>query len=109
MDVKVDRVSDKIKIWFPCLIDIYFLLFFIIFLIDTAAVYRNEDCIGELLPGLLSKFGLKREDVFITSKLGKCPLSEINAQLLAVYSQYKNYVCQCDINYFFFYFKKENF
>ena len=38
-------------------------------LIDTAAVYRNESIIGECLPMLLEKHGLKREDVFITTKL----------------------------------------
>ncbi|XP_071547576.1 glyoxal reductase-like isoform X2 [Panulirus ornatus] len=38
-------------------------------LFDTAAVYRNETELGEALRILLPKFGLKREDVFITSKL----------------------------------------
>ncbi|XP_060086015.1 glyoxal reductase-like [Ylistrum balloti] len=38
--------------------------------IDTASVYRNEGDIGESLKELLPKYGLKRQDVFITSKLG---------------------------------------
>lgn len=38
--------------------------------IDTASVYRNEEDIGESLKELLPKHGLKRQDIFITSKLG---------------------------------------
>ncbi|CAH3165584.1 unnamed protein product [Porites lobata] len=38
-------------------------------LIDTAAVYRNEADIGRALKELLPKYGLSRQDVFITSKL----------------------------------------
>ncbi|XP_051161342.1 uncharacterized protein LOC127281605 [Leptopilina boulardi] len=38
--------------------------------IDTAAVYRNEDAIGSALKILLPKYNLKREDIFITTKLG---------------------------------------
>lgn len=37
---------------------------------DTAAVYRNEEDLGRALRELLPKYGLSREDVFITSKLG---------------------------------------
>ncbi|KAM4611977.1 glyoxal reductase [Polymixia lowei] len=37
---------------------------------DTAAVYRNEADLGRALKELLPKYGLTREDVFITSKLG---------------------------------------
>ncbi|CAG2170400.1 unnamed protein product [Oppiella nova] len=37
-------------------------------LIDTAAVYQNEEYIGEVIENL-HEFGLKREDVFITTKL----------------------------------------
>ncbi|XP_071779199.1 putative oxidoreductase YtbE [Centroberyx gerrardi] len=37
---------------------------------DTAAVYRNEADLGRALRELLPKYGLTREDVFITSKLG---------------------------------------
>ncbi|KAK8381914.1 hypothetical protein O3P69_015134 [Scylla paramamosain] len=36
---------------------------------DTAAVYRNECEIGEALRHYLPEFNLKREDIFITSKL----------------------------------------
>lgn len=38
-------------------------------LIDTAAVYGNEEDIGESLQALLPRYGLKRSDIFITSKL----------------------------------------
>ena len=38
---------------------------------DTAAVYQNEGHIGTALTTLLPKYGLKRSDIFITSKLGK--------------------------------------
>ncbi|XP_008205329.1 glyoxal reductase isoform X2 [Nasonia vitripennis] len=37
--------------------------------IDTAVVYRNEEDIGLALKELLPKYNLKREDIFITSKL----------------------------------------
>ncbi|XP_077356251.1 aldo-keto reductase Mvan_2161 [Festucalex cinctus] len=36
---------------------------------DSAAVYRNEAELGHALKELLPKYGLTREDVFITSKL----------------------------------------
>ncbi|XP_017283491.1 uncharacterized oxidoreductase Mvan_2161 isoform X2 [Kryptolebias marmoratus] len=36
---------------------------------DSAAVYRNEADLGRALRELLPKYGLTREDVFITSKL----------------------------------------
>ncbi|XP_072029323.1 glyoxal reductase-like [Amphiura filiformis] len=38
-------------------------------LIDTASSYRNEQHIGNALKDLLPKHGLKRSDIFITSKL----------------------------------------
>ena len=37
---------------------------------DTAAVYKNEAIMGNILPDLLSKHGLHRENIFITTKLG---------------------------------------
>ncbi|KAM6949286.1 aldo-keto reductase [Aplochiton taeniatus] len=37
---------------------------------DTAAVYRNEAELGRALKELMPKYGLTREDIFITSKLG---------------------------------------
>lgn len=37
--------------------------------IDTAQVYGNEAAIGRILQKLLPKHGLKREDIWITSKL----------------------------------------
>lgn len=36
---------------------------------DTAVVYRNEEQIGSALKELLPKYKLRREDIFITSKL----------------------------------------
>ncbi|XP_076461256.1 glyoxal reductase-like isoform X1 [Babylonia areolata] len=36
---------------------------------DTASVYRNEEDIGRSLQTLLPKYGLCRQDIFITSKL----------------------------------------
>jgi len=36
---------------------------------DTAAVYNNEEDIGDAFKTLLPKYNLKREDIFITSKL----------------------------------------
>uniref|UniRef100_A0A6A7FQC7 Uncharacterized oxidoreductase YtbE-like isoform X2 n=1 Tax=Hirondellea gigas TaxID=1518452 RepID=A0A6A7FQC7_9CRUS len=38
--------------------------------IDTASGYQNEQLIGVALKELLPKFGLTRQDVFITSKIG---------------------------------------
>lgn len=43
---------------------------------DTASVYKNESDIGEALKKLLPEHGLQREDVFITSKLGKTLYSD---------------------------------
>ncbi|XP_060922022.1 glyoxal reductase [Limanda limanda] len=37
---------------------------------DSAAVYKNEADLGRALRELLPKYGLTRQDVFITSKLG---------------------------------------
>ncbi|XP_072309718.1 glyoxal reductase [Eucyclogobius newberryi] len=37
---------------------------------DSAAVYRNEADLGRALKELMPQYGLSREDVFITSKLG---------------------------------------
>uniref|UniRef100_A0A674NF13 Protein phosphatase 2 regulatory subunit B'beta n=1 Tax=Takifugu rubripes TaxID=31033 RepID=A0A674NF13_TAKRU len=37
---------------------------------DSATVYQNESALGQALKKLLPKYGLTREDVFITSKLG---------------------------------------
>ena len=38
---------------------------------DTASVYRNEEEIGKSLQSLLPQHGLRRQDIFITSKLGR--------------------------------------
>ena len=37
--------------------------------IDTAAVYKNEEGVGQGLSEVLEETGLKREDIFITSKV----------------------------------------
>ncbi|XP_052246879.1 uncharacterized oxidoreductase YtbE-like isoform X2 [Dreissena polymorpha] len=37
--------------------------------VDTAAVYKNESDIGDCLIELLPKYGLTRNDIFLTSKL----------------------------------------
>ncbi|KAK3927872.1 tRNA-specific adenosine deaminase 1 [Frankliniella fusca] len=37
--------------------------------LDTAAVYQNEADIGAALKELLPRYGLRREDIFLTSKL----------------------------------------
>ena len=36
---------------------------------DTASVYKNEELIGKYLKTVLEEVGLRREDIFITSKL----------------------------------------
>ncbi|XP_063958598.1 glyoxal reductase-like [Lytechinus pictus] len=45
-------------------------------LIDTAAVYRNEEDIGNALKELLPKYGLERSDIYITSKLAPADQGE---------------------------------
>ncbi|GMR42382.1 hypothetical protein PMAYCL1PPCAC_12577, partial [Pristionchus mayeri] len=37
--------------------------------IDTAQIYRNEAVLGRILPDLLERHSLDREDIFITSKV----------------------------------------
>ena len=37
---------------------------------DTAQVYRNESDIGLSLEQLLPKYNLKREDIFLITKIG---------------------------------------
>jgi len=49
--------------------------------IDTAAVYHNEEAIGVALKDLLPKYNLKREDIFITTKLSPQDLSEQRARV----------------------------
>jgi len=44
-------------------------------LIDTAQVYKNESDIGRALATLMPKYGLKRQDLFITSKLSTLNMS----------------------------------
>ncbi|XP_075043761.1 putative oxidoreductase YtbE [Mixophyes fleayi] len=43
---------------------------------DTASVYRNEGDLGQALHQLLPKYGLRRSDIFITSKLSPADLGE---------------------------------
>lgn len=37
--------------------------------IDTAAIYGNETCVGKAIAKCISKDGMKREDIFVTSKV----------------------------------------
>lgn len=53
------------------IIEYHMLIIYNIVFSDTAAVYNNELYIKEALKVLLPKYHLKREDLFITSKLGK--------------------------------------
>ena len=53
------------------LYDTFKLSFFVLLInlfLDTAKVYRNESIIGEIMANLGS-YGLKREDLFLTTKL----------------------------------------
>ncbi len=38
--------------------------------IDTATIYGNEDLIGAALKAKMTESGIKREDMFITTKVG---------------------------------------
>lgn len=40
-------------------------------IVDSAAIYHNEEDIGSALEELLPKFNLQRTDLFLTSKLCK--------------------------------------
>ncbi|VVC33439.1 NADP-dependent oxidoreductase domain,Aldo/keto reductase [Cinara cedri] len=59
-------------------------------LIDTAAVYRNEEYIKEALAVLLPKYHLKREDLFITSKLAPRDYGDEKQVTAAVQSSLDN-------------------
>ena len=48
------------------------IVFISLCIIDTASAYKNEEDFGKSLKTLLPKYGLKRSDIFITSKLGEC-------------------------------------
>lgn len=54
--------------------------------VDTAAVYGNEEDIGIALKKLLPKYKLKRQDIFITSKLGL--FEEPSITLYLTFSKY---------------------
>lgn len=47
-------------------------------IVDTASCYRNEKDIGNALQKLYKELGHCREDIFITSKLGKYSISNVN-------------------------------
>lgn len=49
-------------------------------LIDTAAIYHNEQSVGDALKTTLPKLSLKREDVFITTKLWNSDIREKNTK-----------------------------
>lgn len=49
-------------------------------LIDTAAIYHNEQSVGDALKVTLPKLNLKREDVFITTKLWNSDIREKNTK-----------------------------
>jgi len=59
--------SYKLNIYFIFVLRVFYVIFPFS---DTAAVYHNEKYIKEALQVLLPKYHLKREDLFITSKLG---------------------------------------
>lgn len=42
--------------------------------IDTAAAYENEHVVGKVLKKWIDSGRLKREDVFITTKVGTLPM-----------------------------------
>jgi len=62
--------------------------------IDTAAGYRNEQHIGAALAELLPKHGLRREDLFITSKVGPRQLGDALATHSAVASSLQKLATQ---------------
>ncbi|XP_023023609.2 glyoxal reductase [Leptinotarsa decemlineata] len=57
-------------------------------LIDSAAVYRNEELIGKALKELLPKYNLTRKDVFITTKLA--PYDQGETAYMALERSLKN-------------------
>ncbi|XP_044748226.1 glyoxal reductase-like [Coccinella septempunctata] len=59
--------------------------------IDTATVYHNESSIGRALKTLLPKHKLKREDIFITSKLA--PIDQGEKAFSAVQESLRNLDC----------------
>ncbi|KAK7574337.1 hypothetical protein V9T40_011528 [Parthenolecanium corni] len=63
--------------------------------IDTAAVYRNEADIGHALKELLPKYNLRREDIYITSKLAPSDHGSEERVTKAVHSSLQN----LDISY----------
>lgn len=56
-------VEENVKVAIPAALDAGYRLF------DTATVYRNEEFVGETLRKELAARGMKRGDIFVTSKL----------------------------------------
>lgn len=52
---------------------------------DTAKVYRNEEDIGKALKQLLPKYNLRRQDIWITTKLCKLIFTGSNKYYLYCY------------------------
>ena len=50
-------------------------------LIDTASLYKNEELIGEALEDLLTKKLIKREEIFITTKIWFSEVDEVEITL----------------------------
>ena len=51
--------------------------------IDTAAVYENEEAIGEALKEVFAESAIKREDLFITTKLWQSGRDDVEAAISA--------------------------
>lgn len=77
---------------------ILFVSFLFVYL-DTAAVYRNEEDIGQALQSLLSKHNLAREDIFITTKLCKQLVSFRNFSKIPYIVQF--FTLETNLNLFF--------
>lgn len=78
-------LSPFIYIAFSCATLLQFRLanvYVILLFLDTAAVYGNETHIKSALNTLLPKYGLEREDIFITTKL--CKLKKSNLEFHCV-------------------------
>ena len=56
-------VEENIRVAIPAALDAGYRLF------DTATIYKNEQFVGEVLKKELTTRGLKRADIFVTSKL----------------------------------------
>ena len=68
---------------------------------DTAAVYKNEASIGDILRQLCPKHNLEPKDIFVTSKLGMLILQY--GTWMQVVLQCKHFAPQEQCLYCFFY------